>query len=222
MRKFFSLATATILGISLSVSPAYAQGLDIGAEAGLNVSDLSVDADGESVDTSAETGFRFGGILRFDFSPVVGFQTGASFSQKGATDESTGTGPEAAIEFEYLEVPVLLNVNIPTGPAPVQPRLYGGGNVSFELSCDVTASGDGVDASAACDDPTSGLGVDTRSADFGLLVGGGLDFPAGPGAFAVDARYEFGLTDVADDDADVLEIKNRNLQAVAGYTISIP
>ena len=226
MRKLFSLMAVAALGALLAVNPVHAQGLEIGAEAGLNLSDLSVDGpDTEDVLDSA-TGIRFGGILRVNTGSVFGFQTGLSYSQKGAefSQDIVPEGSEADVAIDYLEVPVLLNLNIPTGPAPVQPRVYAGGNISFELACDVNTAQEGVSGSVECasDAADDFLGAETKSTDFGLLFGGGLGFPAGPGAFNVDVRYDLGLTDIFDDDADEVELKNRNFQAVAGYSVSIP
>lgn len=216
MRKFFSLATVTCLALFFAFQPLDAQGVGIGFEAGLNVSDLSVDSDVNGTEFDAETGFRAGGVLRYDFAPVIGLQTGASFSEKGASSEDdVGT---SAIELDYLEVPLLLQLNIPTGPAPVNPRLFAGGTFNFELACDLTASAEGVTAEGECEEN----GLDTKSTDVGFLFGGGLDFPAGPGAFTVDLRFDLGLSDINDVADSPNELKNRNFQATAGYLISLP
>lgn len=86
LRTYVMTLAAATLGVAISLQPAGAQGLHIGAEAGLNVSDLSIESDGDEAETSTQVGLRVGGVLRYDFSPVLGFQTGASFSQKGAGD----------------------------------------------------------------------------------------------------------------------------------------
>lgn len=221
MRKLFSLTTVSVLALFFAVQPLDAQGVGLGVEAGLNVSDLSVDTEGEGTEFDAETGFRAGGVLRYDFAPVIGFQTGLSFSEKGATsDAETAT---SAIELQYLEVPLLLQLNIPTGPAPVNPRLFAGGTVNFELACDLTASSAGVSVESECDSDDLGeAALDTKSTDIGFLFGGGLDFPAGPGALTVDVRFDLGLSDINDVADSPTELKNRNFQATAGYLISLP
>lgn len=220
MRKLFSLATASVLALVVAVPPAAGQGLGLGVEAGLNVSDLSSSG---GTNLEAETGYRFGAVLRYDFAPVIGLQTGASFSQKGAT-ATEGTAVQQ-IELDYLEVPLLLQLNIPTGPAPVNPRLFAGGSLNFEISCDQTVDSGTFDGTAACNASELGdFAFDTKSADVGLLFGGGLDFPAGPGALTVDVRFDLGLSDISDvaETAveDPVELKNRNFQATAGYILT--
>lgn len=226
MRKIFSLTTVSVLALFFAVQPLDAQGLGIGVEAGLNVSDLSVDTDVDGTQFDAETGFRAGGVLRYDFAPVIGIQTGASYSQKGAAF-SNDIGTSQEIELEYVEVPLLLQLNIPTGPAPVNPRLFAGGTLNFEIACDQMVSSATVDGSGQCSAEELGdFAFDTKSTDIGFLFGGGLDFPAGPGALTVDVRFDLGLSDINDvaEDAvgDPAELKNRNFQATAGYVVSLP
>lgn len=223
MRKFFSLLTGALFGALVLAGPASAQGLSLGAEAGVNLSNLSVDD--ESVDFGSTTGIRVGGTLGYD-AGVLGFQTGAAFSQKGASFESLEDAglDDASLNLEYLEVPLLMNLDIPTGPAPVSPTVYAGGNFGFELSCGISASAQGVEGSSSCAQGQEDVAVETKSLDVGLLVGGGLDFSAGPGALTVDVRYDLGLSDITDDEGATspVELKNRNVQATAGYAIGLP
>lgn len=221
MRRIFSLAAVSVLALFVALQPVRAQGVGFGVEAGLNVSDLSVDDDGESVNLDAETGYRAGAVLRWNFAPVLGFQTGASFSQKGATSDTEALTQE--IQIDYLEIPLLLQINIPTGPVPVNPRIFGGGTFNFELTCDQTLSDGTGSVEAACSaDELGDAAIDTKSVDVGLLFGGGLDFPAGPGAFTVDVRFDLGLSDINDVVDSPTELKNRNFQATAGYVILVP
>lgn len=225
MRKIFSLIAASVLVLCLGVQPLGAQSLGLGAdgfglgiEAGLNVSDLSVD-DGQGLgDFHAETGVRAGAVLRYGFGPVLGFQTGASFSQKGASAEQE-IGTSQQIEIDYLEIPLLLQLNVPTGPAPVNPRLFAGGTVNIEVACDLTIVGEAAVAESECGGEEDVL--DTNATDLGFLFGAGLDFPAGPGALTVDLRFDLGLSDI-NDVADSPELKNRNFQATAGYILIVP
>lgn len=218
MRTFFRLATASVLALVFALQPLDAQGVGLGVEGGLNVSDLSVEDGGALGDFDAETGVRAGAVLRYDFGPVLGFQTGASLSQKGASSDEEGMSQR--IRLDYLEVPLLLQLNIPAGPAPVNPRLFAGGTVNLELACDVTDVPDSVAGETDCGESEDVLA--TRSTDFGFLFGGGLDFPAGPGALTVDLRFDLGLSDINDVAGSAAELKNRNFQATAGYIVTVP
>lgn len=206
MRHTIRTMFAALIATALAAAPAAAQGWALGFEGGLNVSDLSGESvEGDEIDS--ELGLRAGGVLRYDVAPdgVFGIQTGATYSRKGAADETVD------LNLDYLEVPLVLVVNIPTDGAPVQPRLYGGGSFNFELSCELAAV-DG-DESVDCDE---GDAVERKSFDFGLRFGGGLDFPISPNAaITVDAGYDLGLTNI--DDTEGGDLKNRNLFATAGF-----
>lgn len=207
MRTTIRTILAALVASALTAAPAAAQGWALGFEGGLNVSDLSGESvEGEAIDS--EIGARFGGVLRYDFAPegLLGVQTGATYSRKGAADDVVD------LNLDYLEVPVVLVVNIPTDGAPVQPRLYGGGSFNFELSCEVApVEGDGE--SVDCDE---GDVVERKEFDFGLRFGGGLDFPISEAAaITVDAGYDLGLTNI--DDSPDGDLKNRNLFATAGF-----
>lgn len=216
----FATAVCTILvavGLLAGSAPAHAQGLSIGAEAGATFADLSV-SDGDA-DLGSQTGFRVAGVARYGFGGMFGIQTGVGLSQKGAED-TTDPAATANIDLSYIEVPVLLTLDIPTGPAPVNPRLFAGPQVSFESSCELTGESGGTSVSLDCADAA----FDTKSTDFSLVLGGGLDFGlAGPLSITVDGRYDLGLTDINDvTDPDPAEIKNRTFAISGGLLLSLP
>jgi len=196
-----------------------AQDWHLGAEGGLNISDL--DVEGEELDS--ETGVRFGAVLRYAFAPegLIGIQTGVAYSQKGASE--TDGDLDLAIELDYIEVPLLLTVNLPTASS-VRPRLYAGPQVAFEASCTLTGTEGSISVDVDCDsDEIEDLGFETESTDFSLLFGGGLDVEAGPGVLTLDGRYDLGLRNInASSGADQAEAKNRNVQIVAGYAVRLP
>jgi len=221
VRKLFSAIAIGALGLALAAAPADAQSLKIGVEGGLNLADVSLENGADDALESA-TGYRVGGIVRLGLpGGIFHLQSGVSLSQEGA-DPAEDATDAAGIELDYVEVPLLVGLSIPTGPAPITPRIYAGPALAFESDCTLTAE-NGISVDAACDDPTLGeLTLDTESTDYRLLFGGGVDIPAGPGALTVDLRYDLGLRDInATEGTDVVEIKNRNFQAVAGYAISI-
>lgn len=212
-------------GLALLAVPASlgGQGLELGVEAGINVSGLQADSLGETREFDAGTGLRGGAVLRYGFTPALGIQTGASFSRKAAEfDNDLGTMQE--IEIEYLEVPLLLQLDVPTGPAPVTPRVFAGGTVNLGLSChqDAVSTFPGEHGEGDCDAETlGGFAFEPAAADVGLVLGGGVDVPVGPGALTLDARYELGLTDVHGAPEDPTELGHRTLQATAGYVVPV-
>ncbi len=75
----------------------------------------------------------------------------------------------------------------------------------------------GISAEADCD--SEEVGAPTNSTDYGILFGGGIDIPAGPGAITFDVLYNLGLGDIAKEDPTDPKVKvtNRNIQVLAGY-----
>lgn len=216
MLRWTSTGLTALAALFFLAAPAVGQGVDIGVEAGLNVSDI--DIEGSEADTESLTGFRAGGVLRLGLGSMFGLQSGLYYSQKGA-EVPLQDGP-AELELNYFEVPLVLTIAVPTGPSPVTPRLYAGGQVGFESSCKISDAETGVSLSEDCDDPE---GLESESTDFSLILGGGLDFAAGPGKITVDARYDHGVTDIFVVSGDAGEDEtNRNIALSAGYLISLP
>jgi hypothetical protein len=90
-----------------------------GAKGGLNVNKLS----GQSFKKGFRYNFQLGGFLQFNFSDRFGIQPEVSFVQGSSEfsddanniyDDLLGGGSQHKSKLNYLEIPVLLNVNIGT------------------------------------------------------------------------------------------------------------
>lgn len=198
--------TIAVAAAALAAAPADGQEWALGVEGGRNMSDLAGTGVEEGA-TEGESGFRGGVVVRYTFSPASLFaaQTGAAFSRKGAT---TATGD---LNLDYLEMPLLLVVNLPLGEASVQPRVFGGGSFGFELDCELDPPGDA--AASECAGTEIG---ETPSVDVGVRVGGGLDIRLDrDAAMILDVGWELGVTDL--DPGGSVELKNRNLFVSGGF-----
>lgn len=89
----------------------------IGAKAGVNVNKIS----GASYKSGFNYNFQVGGFMQFNFSnrfglqPEVSFvQTSSSFSNDASDiyDDLFRDGSQKSAKLNYLEVPVLLNINV--------------------------------------------------------------------------------------------------------------
>ena len=202
------LWTFIIAGAFLAVA---ADGADaqmrIGAKGGVSFSTVSFDP--EDDDTQSLLGFVGGGEVQIPLGAGgVSLQPELLYVRKGV--EFDDAGSTTKFTLDYVEIPVLLRFDVPA--ASVTPFVYAGGSVGFEASCKVEEE----DAeSVDCED----FGVDTESTDFGVLFGGGVGFPAGPGRLFVEGRYTVGLADV--DAGEGLEAKNRSGAVMVGYSVSL-
>jgi len=203
MRRLTSVILGAILSLALA-STAQAQ-LALGIRAGYNSSKISVTEDGTTVDEGLTSlgGFHAGADLAIGFSPMFGVQVGAAYSQKGAAFE----GVDAKIAVDYVDVPVLLVVSVPTS-GNITPRLFAGGVASFKMSCKLKAAGESID----CGDEDIGT---LKSSYFAALFGAGIKFGVGPGGLLLDVGYQLGLTNIIDD--ETVTVKANVMQASLGY-----
>ncbi|MEL6615124.1 MAG: porin family protein [Bacteroidota bacterium] len=204
----------TFLCFLVVVAPALAQP-SVGVKAGLNVANLVYDdGDGFDFDPGARLGIVGGLTVDVPVSPVLGVRIEALYAQKGWRDETwVLVGPidnpaevdgTITLELDYLEVPVLANVSVPTGSA-LEIGVQAGVAPAFILRDGIGCSGfesDGFDVCAESDDDD----VDFESFDLGAVIGATV----GSGPFAVDLRYTHGLSNLADDEITSSDFSIRN------------
>ncbi len=197
-------AAVCLVGSLLALAPAAgrAQGApEWGLKGGLNVAMLR--GGGSSFDS--KLGALGGGFVVYDFSTEFGLESGLLFTMKGAKvlkGSPTGT-VESFLILDYLEVPVLLRWNIPTGTT-TRSHLYAGPTLAFRVSSRNRTETETTDLK------------DVQGLDSGVAIGGSVDFPLNPGRLVVDLRYGIGLTDAFGDQAR--NYKNDVLSIMAGVS----
>ena len=204
VRRVRTLLAATVtLSAPLGAQPTAAArpAPRFGVLAGASIATLA----GDPVEEwDSRTGFVAGGTLTLPLTSVVSFQPEVLFAQKGARISEGGF--TATFKLDYVEVPLLLRVDVPTTGGMLRPHLLAGPALAFRASCDVEASGGGVSASRPCRDIAHEEGEDDlRSFDAGLLLGGALGFDFGGRRLNVGARYTLGLTKLVSGD----DVRNR-------------
>ena len=138
---------------------------------------------------SSKTGVQAGIFAGIKFTDKVGIQADLLYSQQGAKFDA------GEFDLSYVNVPVVLKYYLVQG-LNVQAGPQFGFIVEDKISLDVF--GDIADA---------------EKADVSGIVGAGYDFPFG---VRVDARYNFGFTDVSKD----IDGTNRNnvISIALGYS----
>jgi hypothetical protein len=146
------------------------QSIDLGVKAGINFSSINL----ENVGSSSVTGFQAGVFAGLKFSDKLGLQADVLYSKQGA--ELTVSNILEEIDLSYVNVPIVLKyyvfqgLNIQVGP-----------QFGFVINDNIKEILKGQ--------------VDAKSADVSGVVGLGYDLPLG---LRVDARYNFGFSDVLD------------------------
>lgn len=183
-KKLFHVLSLFAVTLLLAADPngAAAQ-VRAGIKGGLNVSNLYID---DITDENARYGFHVGVYGQVFSTDAFAIQPELLFSTKGAKAEYGGLIDQTAkFNLNYLDLPVLAVFKLGEA-AEIHVGPYG----SFLLTANTSTSGD------------LGSGTDEierdhlKSFDFGLAGGFGLNF----GPVQVGARYNLGLTELADSD----------------------
>lgn len=204
MMRVCTLLVALVLTVGVSSASAQT-GASFGVKAGVNFANLDFSGDDVNVSFDQRVGLVAGAFMLFPMTETFGFQVEGLYSQKGAKFEDDDF--EESIELDQFEVPVLARYTIPSTTG-TSFHLFAGPSFGFKLSAKARSSFDGDDDEEIdVDDEYKGL-------DFGLVFGAGVEF----GRFVVDGRYNLGLTNLNDDDAnDGLETKSRVFSIMAGF-----
>lgn len=129
----------------------------------------------------------FGGGLRaiVPFNEYIGLQPEVLLNQRGTAFDEID---DSYINLNYLQVPILARVTLPTN-GPVTPKLLIGPTLGGYLGGTTQINGQQFDLD---DEAVSFL-------DVGGAAGLGADIAVGPGSVSIDGRYNLGFVDVTDD-----------------------
>ncbi|MBP2833533.1 PorT family protein [Aquimarina sp. U1-2] len=206
MKKILVFAVLASLGI---VATAQEENIRFGAKAGVNFASIGGD---ETDDLDGRTSFHLGAIVEIPISEKFAFAPELLYSSQGAKfddfefDSTSGEefSTENTIRLNYINVPLMAKFYAAEGFS-----LQAGPQIGFLTSAKEKVEGEGIDAEEDIDEFY-------KSIDLGLNFGAGYQLPAG---IFFDARYNLGLSDLADDreDGDDNRISNNVFQISVGY-----
>jgi hypothetical protein len=205
INSFRLMATATVLML-LPAMPVRAQ--RIGIVAGGTFSQLRGVS---NVQAKNRTGTMFGLTLLVPSGGTFALQPELLFTNKGSEFDISGVGTRS-VKLDYLEIPLLLRVDSHTGGG-LNPHLYAGPSIGFNLGCNVTLKGGGIpNTSSDCKRDNF---LDPKSVDWSAIVGAGVDLSVGGIGLTGGARYGFGLADINKTNVDE-HVRNGSLTVYAG------
>ncbi len=140
----------------------------------------------DASNASNKTGFLAGAFVGFKFSDKIGLQADLLYSQQGAEFDGE------KFDLTYVNVPVVLKYYIIQGL-----NLQAGPQFGFVVDDNIKE--------------VLGEINDAESSDVSGVVGVGYDFPFG---IRLDARYNFGLTEVSKGS----DSKNSVVSLAVGYS----
>jgi hypothetical protein len=172
-----------------------------GAKGGLNINKIT----GQSYNSGFNYNFQVGGFMQFNFSDVFGLQPEVSFVQTQSEfsndpnniyDDLFGGGTQHKAKLDYLEVPLLLNINV--GPSKRIKLQFGpayGGLLKQTV------------------DSLKNNGNIYKNSDWSAIGGLWIQLPL----INIGARYKLGLTNINNID-NKEKWKNQAIQIFAGVT----
>ena len=205
MRRILVSTGLVLAAVLAPLSGANAQ-LTFGGFAGVNFSNLDVSNLSVNEVTSSRTGGMFGGYIGTHMGRLFTIRLEGYWTQKGADLVTSGTTTES-FKLQYIEVPLILRVNIPL--VVIKPSVYAGPAISFQTKCEAedTASG----TSLPCED----AGITLKSTDVSGIIGAGV----GIGPITIDVQYDFSFSNILDDPTSTDEVKNQTWTVRAAFGI---
>ncbi|ABQ05341.1 porin family protein [Flavobacterium johnsoniae] len=214
MKMQTNFLCALTLFISASFGMLHAQdnnvNTEFGVKGGFNMSNLYGSGD-DVDDNNILYGFNAGVYATLPISDFVAIQPEVLFTTKGAKLEYSGlVDGDAKFKLNYIEVPLLVRVNITKNF-----NVHAGGYASYLVSSKVTGSGD-IEFNEDVNRD------DLNKFDAGIAAGVGVDFDP----ISIGVRYNYGLTTVGKE-RTVLgntytfpDAKNSNLTLYLSYKLN--
>ena len=185
MKKILFFTVLAVFGLT-SLS---AQGISIGAKAGVNFASLN----GDDINIDGRTSFHVGGVVNVSVSELFAVQPEVVYSAQGGT-QSMG-GVDSTTRFDYINIPIMADFTVAPGLS-----LQGGPQIGINTTSEFEIDGGGTTEIE-----------DSESVDFGAGIGGQFKMPA-LGLF-FQARYVIGFNEVVKD----VDAKNSVVTVSVGW-----
>ncbi len=131
------------------------------------------------------------------------------FALKGGQTMVTGenvvsgggaTSVPVEIELAYFEVPILAKLTPLANRRRLHPIVFGGVAPAIRIGCALSATINDIVQQASCDSLPA---LPFKALDFGIVMGGGVEFDWSQTALAFQVRYTLGLPSVLGSLADL-------------------
>lgn len=170
--------------MALTMKDAIAQDTRFGLKGGITFYKGSIDFAGFEESTSSALGFTAGIYAEFQLSDYLSIQPEILYNQKNTKDDDGFFDDNSQTNFTYLDVPVLLRLNVPL-EGKVSPFVTAGPYIGYLL-----------DASDEFNGETEDISEFIENLNYGFMIGGGVQY----GNFHVEVRYDIGLANIFKDE----------------------
>jgi hypothetical protein len=211
LSKSLSLVAMTLLLVSLLASPGFS-GIKFGVKGGFSLADLTFKPEITNSPFTNKAGAVGGISLNVGLCSFFSLQPEVLYVQKGTKGSETIEGEEVTgkYEFDYVEVPLLLNFSFAKEGSSFVPSIFAGPYAGFNTRAKIKVTEAGESYSEDFKD-------EVKDTEFGLTFGIGLGKKIGHGKIVLDVRYDLGLTNIAEGMAEGESVKNKTWLFMLGY-----
>jgi hypothetical protein len=191
------VATCIAMGATAQKKSDAEKAVQFGAKAGITLANQTFTAEGISVSGSNKTGFTLGAVAKLNISRSFAIQPELNYTGLGSKSELFGESVKNSLT--YITVPVLAKYTV----ANTGLSFAAGPQLGFLAS-----------AKAKADGESTNIKDSFKGTDFSGVAGIAYTFPMG---LFVDARYQFGLSNIAKNKEDYDKVKNKAFVFSVGF-----
>jgi hypothetical protein len=191
-KKYMKFLLTTVLAVTLLSGAATAQHVNFGIKGGVNLYNIKND-NNSTYDNSV--GFHLGLLAHIHLAKQFAMQPEVVFSTQGANYTVGST--DGQLNLDYVNVPLMFQYMFDNGF-----RFQAGPQVGFLIN-----------AKSKFGNTSTEVKNNFNGVDLG--VGAGMSYVHPPSGFGFDARYNFGLNDINENNS--VNSNNRGLQLGVFY-----
>ena len=193
MKKVFFIAVLAVFGVTAT----QAQEVRLGAKGGVNFSSFSGDGFDAFDDPEGRTSFHLGAFVEIPVTERFSVQPEVLYSGQGFDLVSRENADDTEVQLDYINVPVMAKLYLFKG-------LYAeaGPQIGFNVKNEIDSDPDDFNSGSTPIDEDA-----INDIDFSVGLGAGYQFNSG---FFVNARYDFGLTDVFNNEDLLIDSDAKN------------
>lgn len=174
----------------------------VGPKVGMTYSTISNISDMMGLDTKSKFGYQFGAVGEFGFTSKFSIQTEILFYSRGTKFEDLDGG----VKMNYIGIPLLAKYAFKAFGVT---KVYAMGGAFGDVR-----TGGELDFGDGSAEP---LGSGFRKYDWGFSIGAGAEYPMKKGIWALDIRYNLGMTDLHDEAGDTYKTRSRSFGFALAY-----
>lgn len=183
----------------------------IGPKVGGTFSTISNFSDMSGNSTQYRMAYQVGAVGEFGFTSKFSFQTELLFYSRGTKMDATNS----KIKMNYIGLPLLAKYAF---SAFGLKKIYAMGGTFTDIRTKGVEEYGDVGAQPAM---TVDLPAGFKKYDWGLAFGAGAEYPTKNGIWALDFRYNLGLTDITDSSLGNINTKSRSFGLSLTYKLDL-